>query len=134
MEQRPNRVLGGNHTKFWEYCHDGEMRLQQCTDCGSWMWPPTTVCDECLSDNLEWMAVSGRGTIRSYCTFERRYYDVLPTPWTVVLVKLDEGPEFISNPKDIPIDQVREGLAVRLTTIDCADEHGEFSLPVFERP
>jgi uncharacterized protein len=132
MEKRPPRTLGGPHSTFWSYCNSGEFRLQRCSDCHGYLWPPSPVCDECLSDKLNWEVVSGRGRIVSNCTYHRRYYEECQPPWDVILIELEEGPRFISNPKGIPREGLREGTEVRVTFIPCEDRHGQFQLPVFE--
>lgn len=131
-EPRPTRVLGGAHTEFWDYCAQKELRLQKCADCATYMWPPALCCDNCLSMDLPWSLVSGQGTVYSYCIFERSYYPECPSPWTVILVELAEGPLFVSNPADMPVGDLRPGLPVSVTFIDCIDEAGTFSLPVFK--
>jgi len=131
-EKRPPRLLGGCHTTFWEHCARGELRLQRCADCGSYLWPPAPVCDGCLGEELVWTRISGRGRVLTYCTFERAYYPECPPPWVVILVELDEGPWFVSNPRNIAPEQLREGLPVQATLIECEDVHGRFALPVFE--
>jgi uncharacterized protein len=132
MEKRPPRTLGGPHTTFWEYCNRSEFRLQRCGDCHGYLWPPSPVCDDCLSDNLSWEPMSGRGKIVSNCTFHRQYYRECEPPWDVILIELAEGPRFVSNPKDIPREGVHEGAEVRVAFIACEDKHGQFRLPVFE--
>ena len=53
-----------------------------------------------FDSNLVWAPMSGRGRIVSWCTFERDYYaGILPIPWETILVELEEGPLFISNPQ-----------------------------------
>lgn len=129
-EKRPDRTLGPAHDIFWEYCGKGELRLQRCADCGKISWPATLECEHCWSKNLGWERMSGRGKIVSFCSFERDYYrGALPIPWTTILVELEEGPLFLSNPKDIA--EIRFNMPVTLTFIDCEDSAGTFRLPVF---
>ena len=47
----------------------------------------------------------------------------------MILVELEEGPWFISNPQDIPEEEIDGGLAVEVTFVDCEDETGAFKLP-----
>ena len=132
-EQRPPRYRGEYHDMFWEHCNRGEFRLQCCEECGHYQWPPAPMCQECLSNNLEWTELSGRGTVYTHCRFERPYYLECPTPWPVILVELEEGPWFISNPEGIPEEEIDGGLPVAVTFIDCEDETGPFKLPVFRK-
>ena len=90
-ERRPNRTLGPNHDTFWSYCNRGEFRLQKCNSCQKLQWPPTPMCDDCLSDSFTWTPMSGNAKINTYCTFERPYYKECPPPWEAMLVELNAG-------------------------------------------
>jgi len=131
--RRPNRVHGRGHDQFWSYCAAGELRLQRCESCQHLSWPPVDLCERCGQGPLIWERLSGRGRVVSWCTFERRYYAELDVPWDTILVELDEGPLFISNPSGFANDTVTPGMPVRVAFLDCEDEGGVFRLPVFER-
>jgi hypothetical protein len=76
--------------------------------------------------------MSGRGTLVSWCSFERDYYaGTLPLPWDTILVELAEGPLFISNPLGFSWRDCQPGMPVTLQFIDCIDRAGNFRLPVF---
>jgi len=133
-QPRPARTLRNEADhRFWRSCEERELCLPQCDSCGKFEWPPTPECGACGGGTFSWKRLSGLGCVRSFCTFERAYYRECPTPWTVLLVELDEGPLFIGNPKGIADEELREGLRVRLAWLRCRDVHGEFNLPVFER-
>jgi uncharacterized OB-fold protein len=125
--------MGSNHDEFWEFCNRGELRLQKCLACAEISWPPVRACESCNSSRFAWAVLSGRGRIVSWCRFEQKYYDDLPVPWDTILVELDEGPLFITNPKGFTNDEVRSGDRVKVAFICCEDDAGEFRLPVFER-
>ena len=132
-ERRPKRVLGPGHDEFWAACGDGELRIQRCDACRHLSWPPTASCERCGHDQLAWERLSGGGSVVSWCTFERRYYAELDVPWDTILVELDEGPLFISNPLGFTNGEVVQGMRVRLAFVDCEDDAGPFRLPVFEK-
>lgn len=133
-ELRPNRTLGPDHDTFWAYTAQGELRLQKCDACGHYAWPVVQACEQCGSTGLSWARMSGRGRIVSWCTFEREYYKgTLPIPWDTIMVELDEGPLFISNPLGFTWREFEPEMAVKVAFIDCHDHAGEFRLPVFER-
>jgi hypothetical protein len=76
----------------------------------------------------------GRGKIVSWCTFERDYYaGLLPIPWETILVELEEGPLFISNPVHLSWRDITFNMPVKLSFVDCEDRAGSFRLPVFGR-
>ena len=130
-EKRPDRTLGPGHDDFWAWCDKGELRLQRCGRCGHVNWPVVEACEMCQARELDWARMSGRGKIASSCTFERDYYQgLLPIPWETILVELEEGPLFISNPVGAGLEV---GDPVKVSFIACEDKAGAFQLPVFEK-
>lgn len=133
-EKRPDRTLGPGHDTFWDYCNKGELRLQRCTGCGKLAWPVVDACEYCGSGDLRWERMSGRGKIVSWCTFERDYYQgVLPIPWDTILVELEEGPLFLSNPAGFSWPDIAFDMPVTLCFANCEDTAGAFKLPIFEK-
>jgi uncharacterized OB-fold protein len=68
--------------QFWAYTQKKELRLQKCSDCGKFRFPPGPTCDKCLSDEAEWAAVAGRGKVLSWTTFRRKYFEEYPAAHT----------------------------------------------------
>jgi uncharacterized OB-fold protein len=132
-EKRPNRTMGPLDAVFWEYCGRGELRLQTCARCRRIFWPPVPICDTCGTWDLVWERMSGRGKVLSGCTFERAYYPELPVPWDCILVELEEGPLFLSNPSGFTHHEITKDMPVKVAFLDCEDAFGAFRLPVFER-
>ena len=88
---------------FWEGTALGDLRLPFCRDCGNRWLPPAAICPRCLSAQVEWRVASGRGVVVAACQFHRSYFPDLdlPLPYTVLLVRLAEGPLFYANPADL---------------------------------
>lgn len=133
VETRPNRTMGPAHDEFWAYCNESEFRLQHCHHCTRFFWPPVPACDTCGEWILRWQQVSGRGKIVSYCVFEHLYYQECQPPWDTIVVELEEGPLFLSNPEGFTTDEIVPDMPVTVSFIDCKDGTGEFRLPVFRR-
>jgi uncharacterized protein len=133
-EKRPNRVRGPGHDDFWQWTQKGELRLQRCAACGKVCWPVVTTCEYCGGAELAWDRMSGHGKIVSRCSFEQDYYrGALPVPYDTVLVELDEGALFVSNPKGFTWADIEIGMPVKVAFVDCEDAAGPFQLPVFEK-
>ena len=87
--------------EHWQGAAQGELRLPRCRTCSNVWFPPSRHCPRCLSDGIEWQAVSKRGTVAAWCRFHRAYFTPslgLTPPYTVILVRLDAGPLLYSNP------------------------------------
>ena len=133
-QRRPDRTLGPGHNEFWAWCAQGELRLQCCAGCGAYVWPAVEACEVCGGGALSWERMSGRGRVTGWCTFERDYYaGRLPIPWDTILVELEEGPLFLSNPNGFTWRDIAADMPVRLTFVECEDSAGRFNMPVFER-
>jgi uncharacterized protein len=79
---------------FWAGTAAGELRMQACTACGQWRFPPRVMCPHCQSTGRRWRAVSGRGTIWSFVV---AHPPLLPAyalfaPYPVIAVTLEESP------------------------------------------
>jgi hypothetical protein len=117
--------------QFWQFTKAKELRLQRCANCGKFRWPPSAACDACLSEDYDWSAVSGAGSLLSWTTFHRGYFPEYPPPHTTVVLELDEGPLFVSYPVGIEPSQLAEGMRLELRWEDAEDKFGEYNLPVF---
>jgi uncharacterized OB-fold protein len=99
---------------YWDGAKAGELRLQRCASCAQLRYPIATVCPNCLSTELEWEAVSGRGEVYTFGIFRHRYNDTWGdrVPYAVAIVRLEEGPFVISDLVDVDVDEVRVGMPV----------------------
>lgn len=128
---RPIRSMDPYAEQFWNYTKQKEFRLQQCSGCGKFRWPPGPTCDRCLADEFAWTPMAGRGKVLSWTTFRRGYFAEYPAPHTVIVLELDEGPLFVAYPVDMDAGALREGLTLSLRWADSQDKFGEYNLPVF---
>ena len=102
---------------FWAGGLSGELRLQQCANCGHIRYPISTICPVCWSADCVWTPLSGRGTVQSHIVFERAYHEAWAdqVPYVVALIELDEGPVLVSNVVGVPTSAVRVGQPVTAT-------------------
>lgn len=112
---KPIPPTDDDNAPHWAGARQGELRVQRCSDCGSHRYPAARWCAECQGDRLEWVTVSGKGRIWSWCDFHRAYFEGFKAelPWRVVLVDLDEGPKLYSNLVGVPEERLRIGMPVR---------------------
>ena len=110
---RPTRAT----QPFWDGCRRGALVLPWCRACGAAHFFPRDFCPRCLSAELEWRPVSGRGRVWSHSTVRlsfwgRAFDDALP--YVVVIVELDEGVRLVSNVVGCLPEQVHIGLPVEV--------------------
>ncbi|RJF92820.1 Zn-ribbon domain-containing OB-fold protein [Noviherbaspirillum saxi] len=87
---------------------EGIFEIPRCRTCSRHHFFPRVCCPHCGSQDLEWVAPAGAGVVYSSTIVRRPGGD-----YTVCLVDLQEGPRLMSRVVDIPVDEVRIGMAVR---------------------
>jgi len=109
-------VITPENQPFWDACKAGELRMQQCADCGHVRYPINAVCPRCLSARFDWKRLSGRGTVFSYIVFHQVYNPAWKddVPYNVAMIQLEEGPRMFSNVVGVPNDAVKVGDAVEV--------------------
>ncbi len=127
---RPNPSAEGQ--PFWDYLKQGELRIQRCTNCGTFRQPPQPTCRHCGSFENEWAKMSGRGTVYSYIVSRQAIHPALTdlVPFATVVVELEEGPHLTSNLTNVSPDEVRIGQPVELEIVDKGEG---LLLPLFRR-
>jgi len=115
---------------FFEGAKRHELRAQRCTACGTHRFPARAICSECLSTQVEWVPVSGRGEVFSFNVMHQVYHPgfAAEVPYAVVLVKLAEGPKIVSNLVGVAPHDIRIGMPVQVVFEDVSDE---VTLPKF---
>ena len=69
----------------------GELLLQHCNSCGKPNMYPRHHCPFCQSDDLGWVPARGEGTLHSYTVVRLVPPRGFEVPYTLGVVKLDEG-------------------------------------------
>jgi uncharacterized OB-fold protein len=112
---------------FWEGCKQGELRVQQCQDCKGYVFTPEVACTHCLSDQLQWVTSSGKGTLYSYTVIHRPQRPEFEAPYVAVIIELSEGWHMLSNLLDCDPDNLTIGSPVQVEFVP----RGEQVLPMF---
>ncbi len=127
---KPLPVLTPLNEQFWNLARQSIFSIQTCKACGHQHIPESPVCPRCLAPEQEWRPASGTGTLESWVDFHRAYWDGFKNelPYRVCLVRLTEGPLFISNLSGRQ-DPLKIGMPVRVQFKRVSDD---ISLPTFE--
>ncbi len=102
-----------------------------CPHCQAKIFPPRDVCPECAGEAKTLYTFSGKGEVYSYTTMydAPEGYEAL-TPYTVALVKLEEGPMVSAQLTDVDNDQVEIGMPVEMVTRKLRED-GEGGMLVY---
>jgi uncharacterized OB-fold protein len=109
---------------FFAGARDGQLMLQRCTKCGRHRLPGRERCVDCWSEDVEWVQVSGRGTLYTFGIMHQQYHpafaDVLP--YNYAIVELEEGPRLVTNIIDCANDDLRVDMPVTAAFDPVSDE------------
>ena len=122
--------------RYFEGARRGELLVQRCTRCGAYVAHPAyggppTRCTRCLHDALDWVPVSGRGTLYSFGIMHTAFHPGFAgaLPYNVAIVELEEGVRMTTNVVGCANEDLRIGMALRVVFEPVSET---VALPRFE--
>lgn len=96
---KPLPKINPDNRSFWEGCREHELRFQQCKNCSHVRWPPSDLCPQCHSTEINWVISKGLGKVYTFAVYHTAFHPAFAAdlPYTVAVVALDEGPHLLSN-------------------------------------
>jgi uncharacterized protein len=94
---KPLPTLDADSAPYWEGIHHGELRLQRCRDCGTYLWPARIMCYRCFSFDADWTTMSGKGTLASWVKTVRPFLSYFKddVPYINVTIRLTEQEDIL---------------------------------------
>lgn len=90
---------------------------EECPHCAEKIFPPRDICPECGGEAKDLYSFSGRGEVYSYSTvYQPPAGYEQAVPYTVALIKLDEGPMVTAQLTDFEGGEVAIGMPVEMVT------------------
>jgi uncharacterized OB-fold protein len=122
---RPAPEVTAHAAPFWAAARDGRLVIQHCPACGQHQHFPRPWCTNCLSEGVEFVEVSGAGTIYTFTVIRRSPTPAFAArvPYVLAFVDLDEGVRLVTNIVDCDPESVRIGQRVRARFEAIDDEH-----------
>jgi uncharacterized protein len=99
---------------FWDGLAAHRVLLQRCGACGSWVYYPRARCTSCLSDELAWTEVSGRGRVHTFTIGRQATHPAFvdDVPQLIAVIELEEGVHMTSTLLDVAPQDISVGLEV----------------------
>ena len=122
--EKPRPRIDETSQPYWDAAKRHQLVCQQCSQCGEFMFPPTTVCERCLSSDLNWTPISGKGTVWSFILMHQKYYESFADeiPYNVAVIRSSEGPKFVTNLVDIDNEHIKVDMPVEITFEDVDED------------
>lgn len=103
-----------------------------CPHCDAKIFPPRDVCPNCGDEAKALYTFSGKGEVFSYTTiYEAPSGFDSNAPYTVALVKLEEGPMVTAQLTDLGEQPVEIGMHVEMVTRKMRNDGDERGLIVY---
>lgn len=121
-ELRPRPGINKDTAFFWQGLKNGELLIQQCSDCQTLRHPPAPVCNKCLSFNWQTQKASGRGVIHSFVKMHHPQVPAFDHPNPIGLIELEEGTRLVGCLVGFAEDAIKIGTPVQLQIVDCDEQ------------
>ena len=109
---------------FWEAAKRHQLVMPRCKRCDSLFFYPREECPNCLTNDLEWVTVSGKGRLHSLTVVRQPANPAFneDVPYIYAVVQLDEGPRLISNVVECDVDTAKVDMPLVAVFDDVTPE------------
>jgi uncharacterized OB-fold protein len=115
---------------YWDGAREGRLLLQRCLSCAKLIHYPRAWCPRCWKTDLEWVESRGRGRVVTFTVVHQAPFEsyAADVPYVLAVVRLDEGPQMMTNVVGLSPAAVKIDLAVEVVFEERA---GGFRVPLF---
>ncbi len=122
---RPQPRFPENDTQpFWEATKRHELVIPRCRTHDGFFFYPRELCPVCLSSDIEWAKVTGRGRVHAFTIVHQPNDPAFAedAPYVYAVIQLDEGARLISNVIGLPPEEVTVDMPVVAVFEDVTPE------------
>ena len=107
--------------QFYKFLAQGKLMAGKCLKCGKIHLPPRPLCDNCFSQEFEWMEVSGKGKLLTYTVIH-----IAPpqfqamAPYAVGIVQLENGLKIPGMISGVAHEQLKIGMELTIDFGTCS--------------
>ena len=107
--------------QFYNFLKEQKLMAARCLKCGKIHLPPRPLCDNCFSQNFEWINVSGKGKLITYTVISvaPKQFQAL-IPYAVGIVQLENGLKIPGTIQGLKQGQLKIGMDLILDFGTCS--------------
>ena len=100
---------------FYRFCAERKLMGVKCKGCGALLWPPRGICPKCLSYQVEWTELKGKGKLLTYTIihFPPSQFQAL-APYAVGILRLEQGPQLPGMIRNVKLEDLRIGMDLEI--------------------
>ncbi|WP_290901440.1 Zn-ribbon domain-containing OB-fold protein [Ferroglobus sp.] len=78
--------------KYWKGLEEGKVYGTVCKICGAKYYPPQVDCSKCFNSEVEWVEISGEGTIECFTQLHSfpQGFEFVGKPYTIAVAKFGD--------------------------------------------
>ncbi len=109
--------------QFYKSLQQHKLIAAKCLKCGKTHLPPRPVCDNCLSQEFEWVNLTGEGRLLTYTVIHvaPQQFEAL-VPYAVGIVQLEEGLKIPGMINGVTHEQLKIGMHLKLDFGSCSTQ------------
>lgn len=107
--------------QFYKFLGQQKLMAGRCLKCGKIHLPPRPICANCLSQDFEWIKISGKGKLLTYTNISiaSQQFQAL-TPYAVGIVEFEHGVKLPGMIQNLTQEQLKIGMELTLDFGTCS--------------
>jgi uncharacterized OB-fold protein len=103
-------------SSFVDKLKGGSLEGTKCRKCSSFFFPPRADCPKCLTSEMDWLPVPGRGKLLTHITVH-----AAPTgfekdaPYTIGVIELEGGGKLMAWVEGLSESELKIGMELKVT-------------------
>ena len=106
---------------YWEGLKKRKLKAQKCKECGEVFFPPRARCPKCLSKELGWVELSGKGELYSWSEIHMPPL-ALGEPYVLGIIDLEERVGRIITGIDAKPEELKIGMKMKINYVDVEED------------
>jgi len=109
--------------EFIKYLEAGKVMASRCKKCGASYFPPKADCPSCLSSEVEWFEVGGKGKLMSYTkvNYGPTGFEA-DAPYTLALGDFDGVQILARLSRDIGENDIKVGMSLTVSPVKLPND------------
>jgi len=107
--------------QFYKFLQQGKLKAGKCLKCGKIHLPPRPLCDNCYSQEFEWINISGKGKLLTYTiiSIAPAQFQAL-TPYSVGIIEFENSLRIPGMIQDVTEGKLKIGMELTLDFGTCS--------------
>ena len=105
---------------YWEAMKERKLDAQRCKKCGEVFFPPRARCPKCLSKEIGWVELSGKGELCSWSEIHMPPL-ALEEPYVLGIIDLEKKVGRIITKIDAKPGELKIGMKMRINYVEVEE-------------